>query len=115
MINSSRKSKSRHRALLFPKEKGKERNKTLNMQCKIILFKKVIKIQGVLKRDLRFGGWLYSGKVLAPNVSIVLYRNLLKFLFIKMFICLIENKLFWPKRGTDGFLKIRRPNVEVFA
>ena len=43
-----------------------------------------MKIQGVLKRGLEFGGWLYKGKVLAPNVSIVLYRNLLKYLFIKI-------------------------------
>ena len=57
-----------------------------------------------MKRDLWFGGWLYNGKVLAPNVSIVLYRNLLKYLFIKI-VRLIENKLFWPKRDTDGFFE----------
>ena len=66
-----------------------------------------------MKRGLEFGGWLYNGKVLAPNVSIVLYRNLLKYLFIKMRL-FDRNKLFWPKRGTDEFLKTRRPNVEVF-
>ena len=73
-----------------------------------------MKIQGVLKRGLEFGGWLYNGKVLAPNVSIVFYRNLLKYLFIKN-VCLIKNKLFWPKMGMDEFSKIRRPNVEVLT
>ena len=49
-----------------------------------------MKIQGVLKRGLEFGGWLYNGKVLAPNVSIVFYRNLLKYLFLVKIVCLIK-------------------------
>ena len=66
------------------------------MQHKITL--KIMKIQCVLKRDLEFGGWLCNGKVLAPNASIVSYRNLLKYLFIKI-VCLIKNSLF----GQNGY------------
>ena len=33
------------------------------------------------ERDQKFGGWLYKWKVLAPYVSIVSYRNLLKYMF----------------------------------
>ena len=48
-----------------------------------------MKIQCILKRDLEFGGWLCNEKILAPNASRVSYRNLLKYLFIKI-ICLIK-------------------------
>ena len=34
------------------------------------------------QRDRRFEGWLYKGKVLAPYVSIVSYKNVLKYLFL---------------------------------
>ena len=72
-----------------------------------------MKIQGVLKRDLEFGGWLYNGKVLAPNASIVSYRNLLKYLFIK--IVYLIKMVCLAKMGVGEILKIRRPNVEVLT
>ena len=49
-----------------------------------------MKIQCVFKRDREFGSWLYNGKVLAPNASAVLRRNLLKYLFLVKIVCLIK-------------------------
>ena len=62
-----------------------------------------MKIQGVFEKRSMVRGWLYSGKVLAPNVSIVLYRNLLKYMFIKIVRLIEKMNRFGRKRGTDGF------------
>ena len=52
------------------------------MQCKIILKSNENTMR--FERDREFGGWLCNGKVLAPNASAVLRRNLLKYMFIKV-------------------------------
>ena len=74
-----------------------------------------MKIQCVLKRDREFGGWLYNGKVLAPNASAVLRRNLLKYLFLVKIVCLIKMIRLAKRWVWTSFLKIRRPSVEVLT
>ena len=59
------------------------------MRCKVILKSNENTI-AFWKRDLEFGGWLCNGKVLAPNASAVLRRNLLKYLFLVKIVCLIK-------------------------
>ena len=53
-----------------------------------------MKIQCVFKRDREFGGWLYNGKVLAPNASAVLRRNLLKYLFLVKIVYYIQGCIY---------------------
>ena len=54
-----------------------------------------MKIHGVFERDQEFGGWLCNGKVLAPNASAVLRRNLLKYLFFGFkIVCYIQGCIY---------------------
>ena len=68
------------------------------MKCKIVL-KSNENTMSFFKRDLEFGGWLCNGKILAPNESIVSYRNLLKYLFIK--IVYLIKMVCLDKMGVD--------------
>ena len=74
-----------------------------------------MKIQCVLKRDREFGGWLYNGKVLAPNASAVLRRNLLKYLFFLVKIVCLIKMVYLVKIGVGEISKRQRPNVEVLT
>ena len=60
------------------------------MQCKIIL-KSNEKYNAFFERDREFGGWLYNGKVLAPNAFAVLHGNLLEYLLLVKIVCLVKN------------------------